>query len=51
MVSRILNADPDIDVRQSYMSLLSEATKRSDVPKEIRDEARHFIEFQTRKHR
>ena len=51
MVNRILNADPPIDVRQSYMSLLSEATKRTDVPKEIRDQARHFIEFQTRKQR
>ena len=51
MVNRILNTDPPVSVRQSYISLLGEATKRSDVPKEIRDEARNFIELQTRKHR
>ena len=51
MVNRILNTDLPADVRQSYMSLLSEAATRSDVAKAIRDDARNFFEFQERKGR
>src|SRR5215469_521162 len=51
MINRILNTDLPSDVRQSYMSLLSEAATRSDVPKAVRDDAQDFVELQTRKHK
>ena len=50
MINRILNTDVPTDVRRSYMSLLSEAAIRPDVPKAVRDDAHHFLELQTRKH-
>lgn len=51
MVNRILNTDLPIEVRQSYVSLLSEAATRSDVATSIREDARDFLDFQERKHR
>jgi hypothetical protein len=51
MVNRILNTDLSSDVRQSYMALLDEAASRPDVPKAVREDARDFVELQTRKHR
>lgn len=51
MINRILNTDVPNDLRQSYMSLLSQAANRPDVPKTVRDDARGFLEFQTRKHK
>jgi hypothetical protein len=50
MMNRILNTEVAKDVRQSYMSLLNEAATRPDVPKAVRDDARDFLELQTRKH-
>jgi hypothetical protein len=51
MLNRILNTDLLRDVRQSYLALLDEAAARPDVPKAVREDTRHFMKFQRRKHR
>ena len=51
MVNRILNTELQPEIRKSYISLLDDAAARSDVPKTVRNDARHFLEFQARKHR
>ena len=49
MVNRILNTDLPEDNRRSYMSLLNEAATHPAASETVREEARGFIEFQTRK--
>ena len=51
MINRILNTDLPNNIRQSYMSVLSQAANRPDVSKTIRDDARNFFELQSRKHK
>jgi len=48
MVNRILNTDLPSDLRQSYMAVLDEAAARPDVSKAVREDARDFVELQTR---
>ena len=49
MINRILNTHLPTDIRQSYMSFLNEAATRPDVPKAVQDDARDFLELQTRR--
>jgi len=51
MVNRILNTDLPSDLRQSYMAVLDEAAARPDVSKAVREDARDFVELQTRNRR
>ncbi len=49
MVNRILNTNLSEDARQSYIALLDEALAHPNAPETVREDARRFIEFQTRK--
>jgi hypothetical protein len=49
MVNRILNTDLPDDTRRTYMSLLNEAATHPSASEDVRESAREFIEFQTRK--
>jgi hypothetical protein len=49
MINRILNTELSADQRKMYMELLNEAASHSNAPETVRDDARSFIEFQTKK--
>lgn len=48
MVNRILNATRDSRQRQIYLDLLRVAAKHPGAPETVRQEAEHFIEYQSR---
>lgn len=49
MLNRILNTDLTDHTRRMYMALLNEAATHPNASKDVRESAREFIEFQTRK--
>lgn len=49
MINRVLNTDLSDDRRESYMLLLREAEAHQQATLSVREDARDFIELQTRK--